>query len=130
MNNAIIGLGSNINPARNIEKALNTLSETFQKVALSEFVETEPFGFKEQNNFINGCIQIKTELELTQFQRTLKTMEKQLGRTPSKIKFGPKIIDLDVVVWNFEIIDQDFFKRDYLKNSILELIPNLTYSYP
>ncbi len=130
MNNAVVGLGSNINPVKNVEKALRALSKTFQKVGLSKFVETEPFGFKEQDNFINGCMHIKTELELTEFQKTLKIIEKQLGRTSSRIKFGPKIIDLDVVVWNFEIIDQDFFERDYLKKSILELIPNLAYSYP
>ena len=50
-----------------------------------------------------------------------------MGRNRSHDQHGPRTIDLDIVIWNEDIIDQDFYERNYLKESVLELIPNLNY---
>ena len=54
-------------------------------------------------------------------------MEKDLGRVASAERFGPRTIDLDIVVWNGKVVDKDFYSRDYLKESVLELLPDLQY---
>ena len=125
INKAIIALGSNIDPKKNVSKARGLLSQKFQIIKESRFIRTKPIGISKQPDFINGVVYIQTENELKQLKRNLKTIETLLGRKKGKEKFGPRTIDLDIVVWNNSIIDTDFYKRPYLKKSVLEILPNL-----
>jgi 2-amino-4-hydroxy-6-hydroxymethyldihydropteridine diphosphokinase len=70
---------------------------------------------------------VSTELPKEQFNRYLKDLEKHLKRVRSENKNGPRTIDLDIIVWNDQIIDNDFYEREFLKNSILELLPSIKY---
>jgi 2-amino-4-hydroxy-6-hydroxymethyldihydropteridine diphosphokinase len=56
--------------------------------------------------------------ELTRY---LKKLEDRLGRDRTLPKFGPRVIDLDVIVWNSEIVDDDYYKRDFVKKTVDEL---------
>lgn len=125
MNSAIIGLGSNIDAPNNILKAKSILAEHFKILKVSTFVSTKPVGHLQQPDFINGAVLLKTFLNLSQVKKTLKIIESQLGRRPSPDKFGPRTIDLDIIVWNNQVIDQDFYNREYLRKSALELLPDL-----
>lgn len=127
MNKAVIGFGSNIDPEKNIAKARHLITNAFTILGESEFVRTKPVGFTEQDDFINGSMHIETELKFEQLKQTLKEIEGRLGRKVSSIKFGPRTIDLDIVIFNGKVVDQDFYERDFLKNSVLELIPDLKY---
>ena len=127
MNKVIIGLGSNISPQENIDKARKTLANKFDVIAESTFIETEPVGYTDQDNFINGSVYISTSLDQESLKKTLLQIEDELGRVRSEIKFGPRSIDLDIVVFNNEITDDDFYTRDFVKNAVLELIPDLNY---
>ncbi len=124
---AIIGLGSNIEPVRNIQRAREILAEEFTVIGESEFIQTKPVGYADQDDFINGAVYVETDLSIGQFVKTLKRIEKDMGRKRSQLKSGPRSIDLDLVVYEGEIIDQDFYERDFLKESVLELIPDLDY---
>ena len=55
----------------------------------------------------------------------LKAIEVKLGRQPGKHRYGPRTIDLDLVVWNGEVIDQDLYTRDYLREAVLAVLPDL-----
>lgn len=123
----VIGLGSNIDPETNIRLARELLQKEFCVLRESRFVQTAPIGYVDQEDFINGAILLETELPLEELEARLKELENQLGRQRSTIKHGPRTIDLDVVVYNGKVIDPDFYDRDFLKNSVLELIPTLTY---
>ena len=123
----IVGLGSNIDPEENIRRARELLQKEFRVLGESRFVQTAPVGYTDQADFINGAVHIETDLELEALKARLKDLERQLGRKRSKIKSGPRTIDLDVVIYSGEIIDPDFYKRDFLKNSVLELLPSLVY---
>ncbi len=125
MNRVIIGLGSNIKPNENIQQAREILAQKYQIVAESCFKVTKPVGTIKQADFINGSVLIETELNIDQLKSELGGIEKGLGRNRPRDRFGPRTIDLDIVVWNENIIDQDFYERDYLKESVLELIPSL-----
>ena len=80
-----------------------------------------------QADFLNGSVLIETDLKLENVKISLKKIEKQLGRKHTEAKFNPRIIDLDVITWNGKIIDQDFYQRDFLKQTTIQLIPNLAY---
>ncbi len=125
MNQAVIELGSNIEPEKNILRAKKLLSEKFKIVRESKFSKTKPIGGIKQPNFLNGAILLETELELAELRNILKSIEQTLGRAKDSLKFGPRTIDLDIIVWNKKIIDPDFYARDYLRISVLEILPNL-----
>ncbi len=125
MNSAVIGLGSNIDPKENIAKALNILNKNFSVKKKSSFVETEPVGFSVATNFINGAVLIETPLGLEDLKIQLHKFESDMGRTQTQKSFTSRIIDLDIVVFNDKIIDQDIYKRDFLKKSVLEVLPAL-----
>lgn len=127
MNRVVIGLGSNINPEQNIKRAIELLSTRFNTDARSEFTVTKPVGFEDQSDFINGAIALETDLELELLEAVLAEIETGLGRKRGVNSFGPRTIDLDIVVWNGEIIDNDFYDRDFLRKAAIEVFPGLRY---
>ena len=122
MNTAIVGLGSNIEPEKNIQKAKEILSKKYTVLKESRFITTKPIGIPRQANFINGALLITTKLNLKQLRKSLKEIEHALGRERDGNKFGPRTIDLDLLVWNGEIMHEDVNSRDFVKTSVLELI--------
>lgn len=126
MNQAIIGLGSNIDPQKNIANARKILSEQFALISESAFIQTKPVGYADQDDFINGAVLLTTKLDENGLKQKLKAIEKHLGRTASQIKSGPRSIDLDILVFNGKIVDPDVYTRDFLQNSIRELLPAFT----
>jgi|SRR3990167_5181174 len=125
VNRAVIGLGSNINAEENIRRAKEAIAGEFMLIKSSSFVETEPVGFKEQDRFINGALLIETELNATRLESRLKVLETELGRVKTDNKYGPRSIDLDILVWNGEVVDEEVYEREFLRTSINELMPDL-----
>ena len=130
MNKVVIGLGSNINPKKNILKASRLLSQKYKLIKKSRFIKTKAIGNKSQADFINGAILLETQSTLGELRRSLKDIEKKLGREPIHPRYGPRTMDLDIIVWNGKIIDRDFYKRKFLRQSVIELIPDLPYYRP
>jgi len=122
MNTCIIGVGSNIDPEKNIGLARVAIARDHKWLAESPFLLTKPIGFKNQPDFHNGAFLIQTSLSLNAFQEFLKNLEKTLGRKPSKHSHGPRTMDLDIVMWNGVLIDDDYYERDYLKSSVDALL--------
>ena len=75
-----------------------------QIVKQSSFYETEPWGFTEQPSFLNQALCIQTELAPAQLMHTLLQIESKMGRT-RELKMGPRIIDLDILQIDQQIID-------------------------
>jgi 2-amino-4-hydroxy-6-hydroxymethyldihydropteridine diphosphokinase len=122
MNEAIIGIGSNLDAENNIRRVLEILADKFELVKVSEFLKTKPIGIKEQPDFTNGAAKIRTNLNRNNLENILKQIEDQMGRDRSVPKFGPRCIDLDIVIWNGEIVDDDYYTRDFLQKSVQEII--------
>lgn len=125
MNTAVIGMGSNIEAGRNIEAARDMISRRLGVLGTSEFVRTEPVGFSDQDDFLNGSVLVETRLDLEELRVFLKEVEKTLGRETRENRHGPREIDLDILVWNGEVVDPDVYEREFLRNSIMELCPKL-----
>jgi len=87
-----------------------------QKV--SEMLVTKPLGITDQPDFVNGAMKGLTPHSRNELNQQLKVIEDRLGRDRSRAKFGPREIDLDIVVWNGEIVDADYFSRDFLKSVV------------
>lgn len=121
MNSCIVGIGSNIDPEENIRRILEILSQEVRVVQVSGFVETAPMGMTDQPDFINGAAKLETSMEMEDFRRYLKKLEDRLGRDRSQPKFGPRCIDLDILIWNEKIVDPDYYSRSFLRDSAAEL---------
>ncbi len=126
-NKVAIGVGSNINPHENIEKAFRELEIKFGIVKKSTMIETKPMGYLDQPNFVNGAFLLTTSLSMHELKKDLKEIEAKLGRIRTENKYGPRTIDLDIVVFNGDIVDKDFYTRDFVRNPVLELWPDLKY---
>lgn len=125
LNKVVIGVGSNIHPENNIRQAKNAVSNQLKLIKTSTFVETDPIGCKNQDNFINGAFLIETEMDAPALKSWLKRLEETMGRVASENKNGPRTIDLDIIVWNGEVVDNEVYERQFLIDSIKELLPEL-----
>ena len=122
MNTCIIGIGSNIDADANISTMLKILGNYVEIVKVSKMIKTKPIGIENQPDYTNGAVKISTELNKDDLTVLLKRIEDQMGRDRTVPKFGPRTIDLDIVVWNSEIIDDDYYTRDFLQKSVLEIL--------
>lgn len=125
MNQVVVGLGSNIDAEKNIAKAKEILRAEFQILRSSQFTTTKPVNAENHPDFINGAMLLETSLSQSELKTRLHDIEESLGRARHSDRSAPRTIDLDIIVWNHLIIDQDFYTRDFLKNSVLELLPKL-----
>lgn len=121
MNEVIIGIGSNIDADKNISLVLEILNQRFEVVKVSSFIKTKPIGITNQADFTNGAVRIKTKDNQVNLTNHLKEIEDQMGRDRTGPKFGPRCIDLDLVVWNGKIVDDDYYTRDFLQKSVDEV---------
>jgi 2-amino-4-hydroxy-6-hydroxymethyldihydropteridine diphosphokinase len=121
MNECIIGIGSNINAQVNIAKVLNLMESHLLVMQVSTMIQTKAIGMTDQPDYTNGAVRILTEMSMDELSLLLKKLEDQMGRDRSQPKFGPRNIDLDILIWNNEIVDADYYTRDFLRQSAKEL---------
>lgn len=121
MNECIIGIGSNINAEINIAEMLRLLSADVEIIQISKMIQTKPIGIKEQADYTNGAVRIWTEMDMKTLSSYLKQLEDRMGRDRNQEKFGPRNIDLDILIWNSTIVDPDYFTREFLRTSAAEL---------
>ena len=126
----VIGLGSNIDPEANLEQAVLELKSRFKVSKRSQWTRTKPIGIKDQPDFYNGALLMETELEQQSLKKELKQIEDILGRDRSLPKFGPRTIDLDILIWNKKVVDEDYYERDFLRKGVEEIIPDLDLIQP
>ena len=131
---AFIALGSNINPRKNIEEALNALSRKCTIAALSSFYLSPPLNRPEQPDFINVVAKIKTDQPPFALKyEILRKIEADAGRCRSADKYAARPIDLDILLYGDEQIsgselnipDPDICLRPFLFVPLLELDPLL-----
>ena len=125
MNTVIVGVGSNIDAESNVSVARRMLEEKLSVLGESEFVRTKPVGARKQQDFLNGSLLVKTRLGRKRLKALLKGIEAAIGRDIAEDRYGPRKIDLDILVWNGEIVDSDIYEREFLRRSVIELCPEL-----
>jgi len=119
---AIIVLGSNIDPETHIYRAIDLLHERFNVLSVSSILRTAPVGITNQADFLNVAAFLETELSHKLLKQRLKDLENEMGRDRTRPKYGPREIDMDIVVWNGEIVDEDYYQREFLQQLVAELM--------
>lgn len=133
-----LSLGSNIgNKRKNLLEAIRKIGEleNTEVVKSSTILETEPFGYLEQDNFLNACLEVKTLMTAQEFLKEILQIELDMGRV-REIKWGPRIIDIDILFYDKEIIEEDnlavphpwICEREFVLDPLSEIAPN--YIHP
>lgn len=129
-----LSIGSNLGKREaNCLKAIELLSRKVGTIKRrSSMYETEPEGLKEQPQFINMAVELKTDLSPQRLLKTLKEIEKEMGRKMT-IRGGPRIIDLDILLYDdlilrepeLEIPHPLIHKREFVLKPLSEITPEL-----
>lgn len=107
---AYIGLGSNLGDRKaTIQAALERLAagSEIEVEAVSSLRETDPVGYLDQPRFLNGAAALRTELAPRALLERLQETERELGRDRSGPRFGPRTIDLDLLLYGSEQIHEN-----------------------
>lgn len=106
---AYVGLGANLGDrAAMLRAALEQLAAEPEivLVAVSGFRDTEPVGITDQPRFLNAAAAVETELPARDLLDRLLAFERELGRTRTGPRFGPRTIDLDLLLYGSQEIDE------------------------
>ena len=131
---AYISVGSNINPEKNIAKALDYLKEHAKITAISTFYQTRAIDRPKQPDFVNGIFKIQTDMPARELKfDVLRKIESGLGRIHSDDKYIDRTIDLDIVIYGDMVIDEfdlkipdrDIRRRPFIAIPLLEIEPSL-----
>jgi 2-amino-4-hydroxy-6-hydroxymethyldihydropteridine diphosphokinase len=127
-----IALGSNIEPRKDfMDKAIAAIQTFGELINASSIIETEPFGFESETNFLNAVIEIKTDLSPRALLLKLQEIEKKLGRkSKSQNKnYSSRTIDLDILYYGKQILvspeltipHPEIFNRDFVLIPLQEI---------
>jgi 2-amino-4-hydroxy-6-hydroxymethyldihydropteridine diphosphokinase len=100
-----IALGSNLGDRQaNLQAAILAMAPEVVPIDCSPVYETPPWGYLDQPRFLNQVIKAETDLSPADLLKHLMAIEVRLGREET-IRFGPRLIDLDILFYDDEIID-------------------------
>lgn len=125
---AYVGLGSNLGDrAASIARA----AELIGAARVSAVIETEPWGLVDQPRFLNAVAEVETALSARQLLDHLLDVERRLGRERVGPRWGPRSIDLDLLLYGDEQIDEPglvvphphLLERRFALEPLAELVP-------
>jgi 2-amino-4-hydroxy-6-hydroxymethyldihydropteridine diphosphokinase len=126
---AYVGLGSNLGDR---ESLIREAAELIGALRLSTIVETEPWGYENQPRFLNAVAEVETSLGARAFLDQLLDVERRLGRERIGHRWGPRTIDLDLLLFGDQVIDEPglvvphprLTEREFALRPLAELIPS------
>ena len=129
-----VSVGSNIAPETNIIEAARALRRHVIIAAVSPLFETPPEGPPNQPTFVNGVWRLETDIRPHPLKfDILRRVEESLGRVRTEDKYAPRPIDLDLIMYNDEIIktpelvipDPDIVRFSHIAVPLAAVAPNL-----
>jgi 2-amino-4-hydroxy-6-hydroxymethyldihydropteridine diphosphokinase len=133
---AYVGIGSNLDdPRRQVERAFEALAQLPRSrlVLRSASYRTAPFGDVVQPAFVNAAAGLLTQLDPEGLLAELRRVERVLGREPPRERWGPRVIDLDLLVMGGETRATDALtlphpgiaERDFVLYPLADIAPHL-----
>jgi len=120
---AVVAFGSNIAPEVNVPAAIAQLRRDHRVLAVSPTLRTEPLGpHRDQPQFHNGAVLLETDMDASALVSALKEIEDGLGRPRGGDRWGPRTMDLDLVVWDGRVVDAEVHARSWLAASVAAVL--------
>ena len=138
MSQVFIGIGSNEGDRLvHISDALQAFGavQGIRVVQFAMIYETEPVGGPPQGPYLNTAAELQTTLTPRELLTTLQGIERRLGRTPSPQRWTPRPIDVDILLYNDQIVAEPdlviphprMHERTFVLEPLAQLAPHLTH---
>ncbi|MBS5987168.1 2-amino-4-hydroxy-6-hydroxymethyldihydropteridine diphosphokinase [Clostridium sp.] len=104
-----LSIGSNIgNKEENLNRAIELINsyKEIEVTKVSSFLVTEPWGYLDQEEFVNAALKLKTILSPQELMKILLDIEQEMKRERI-IKWGPRIIDLDIIFYDDLVLEDE-----------------------
>ena len=133
---AYIGLGSNLaDPRTQVERALRALARLPETrlARQSRLYRSAPWGHADQPEFVNAVAELQTELSPRALLDALLAIERQAGRERDATRWGPRVLDLDILACGDQVIDEPglhvphshLHERAFVLLPLAELAPDM-----
>ncbi|EOU2464492.1 2-amino-4-hydroxy-6-hydroxymethyldihydropteridine diphosphokinase [Vibrio navarrensis] len=134
---AYIAIGSNLaDPVAQANRAIAALKSlpNSELIAVSQLYSSTPMGPQNQPDYINAVAEIQTELTPLQLLDYTQAIELEQGRVRKEERWGPRTLDLDLLLYGNEVIDSERLtiphygmkEREFVLYPLAEIAPNLT----
>ncbi len=131
---AYIAVGSNLGDKQsNCEKGIAALNQTpgITVTARAKLYKTAPVDFTDQDWFVNTAVSVTTDLAPHDLLKQLKRIESAVGRLKSDIRFGPRVLDMDIILYDTLVFKSDtleiphprMHKRRFVLRPICDIDP-------
>ncbi|QMI36517.1 2-amino-4-hydroxy-6-hydroxymethyldihydropteridine diphosphokinase [Escherichia fergusonii] len=135
---AYIAIGSNLaSPLEQVNAAVKALSEIPQSkiLAVSSFYRTPPLGPQDQPDYLNAAVALETSLAPEALLNHTQRIELQQGRVRKAERWGPRTLDLDIMLFGNEVINTerltvphyDMKNRGFMLWPLFEIAPDLVF---
>jgi 2-amino-4-hydroxy-6-hydroxymethyldihydropteridine diphosphokinase len=135
---AYISIGSNIGDrAENCRQAMASLEATdgIDVLARSQLFLTEPVDYVEQPWFVNAMVKVRTSLEPLALLAVLKGIERLAGRLEQPVRFGPRVLDLDILFYDDRVLNSEtlvlphprMHQRHFVLRPFCDIDPNVEH---
>lgn len=102
----VLDLGTNIDREESLAGALEHLADQFRLTRASSVYRTTPVGMSNQPDFFNVALEIETDKAVDEIRDIAREIEDKMGRDRTGPKFGPRNIDIDIVVYG-DLVDSE-----------------------
>jgi 2-amino-4-hydroxy-6-hydroxymethyldihydropteridine diphosphokinase len=135
-NLAYLSLGSNIDAEQNLTAAVKKLGRFGRVKAVSTVWQTAPVGFIDQADFLNAAVLLETPLSARALrEKVIAQVERELGRVRTANKNGPRTIDIDIMLFNDEVLtvgrrripDPEVVERSFVAIPLAEIAPDYVH---
>lgn len=131
-----VALGANLgDPLQQAENAITAIEQIPQTsvIKISPFYRSKPLGPQDQPDYLNAVIKIITELSPLALLKALQTIELNLGRVRKANRWGPRTLDLDILLYDNQVIQSeeltiphyDMYNREFVLYPLFDIAPDL-----
>ena len=135
---AYLSVGSNLgDPLANCRRGIEAVSRRpgIRLLACSPFYRTGPVDYLEQDWFVNAAVKIETELAPRELLADLHSVQAAMGRGRQKVRFGPRILDLDIIFYQDVVMQSEtltiphprMHKRRFVLQPICDIDPTIVH---
>ena len=136
MNRVVLSLGSSLgDKKKTLQLAIDELQEFSDVTAISSMYETEPWGFDDENRFINMAVEIETEITAFDLLEKIHVIEKKYGRIRTGKGYSARTLDIDIIFYNDLILNTEKLiiphkhahKRKFVLYPVAEIAPDFIH---
>jgi len=133
---AFVGIGSNVGDRADFCRRAVQAVEAASGITLvrsSSLYETSPVGGPPQRSYVNLVVKVETDLAPSELLGACQEIERKIGREPSDIRWGPRVVDLDILIFgdekivepHLEIPHPHIRQRRFVLVPLLEIDPSV-----